>query len=55
MTPGQTCLGFQGMGTGCLAHWLPVFTVEGCFGAGKQDMKIFLSFDQAKTGQLDKQ
>jgi hypothetical protein len=32
-----------------------VFSVEGCFGARKQDMKTFLSFHQAKTGQLDKQ
>jgi hypothetical protein len=30
------------------------FTVKGCSGARKQDMKIFLSFNQAKTGQLDK-
>jgi hypothetical protein len=41
-------------------HWLPstlvaVFSVEGCFGARKQDMKFFLSFHQAKAGQLDKQ
>jgi hypothetical protein len=34
---------------------LPFLTVEGCFGARKQDIKIFLSFNQAKTGQLDKQ
>jgi hypothetical protein len=32
-----------------------IFSVEGCFGARKQDMKIFLSIHQAKTGQLDKQ
>jgi hypothetical protein len=43
-----------------IGHWLPrtlvaVFSVEGCFGARKQDMKIFLSFHHAKTGQLDKQ
>jgi hypothetical protein len=44
-----------GSDTGCHAHWLPFFSVEGCFGARKQDMKIFLSFHQAKTGQLDKQ
>jgi hypothetical protein len=37
------------MDTGCHAHWLPFFTVEGCFGARKQDMKIFLSFNQAKN------
>jgi hypothetical protein len=43
------------MDTGCHAHWLPFFSVEGCFGARKQDMNVFLSFHQAKTGQLDKQ
>jgi hypothetical protein len=32
-----------------------VFTGEGCFGARKKDVKIFLHFNQAKTGQLDKQ
>jgi hypothetical protein len=37
--------------TGCHAHWLPIFTVEGCFGARKQDIML----DQAKTSQLDKQ
>jgi hypothetical protein len=42
------------MDTGCHAHCLPFFSVEGCFGARKFDMKIFLSFRQAKTGQLDK-
>jgi hypothetical protein len=31
------------------AHWLPIFTVEGCFGARKQDMKFFISLQQAKT------
>jgi hypothetical protein len=41
--------------TGCHAHWLPLFSVEGCFGASKQVMKIFLSFHQAKNGRLDKQ
>jgi hypothetical protein len=34
---------------------LPIFTVEGCIGARKQGMKIFLYFDEAKTSQLDKQ
>jgi hypothetical protein len=43
------------MGTGCHAHWLPFFAVKGCFGARKQGMKLFLSLNQAKTGQLDKQ
>jgi hypothetical protein len=43
-----------------IGHWLPctlvaVFSGKGCFGARKQDIKFFLSFDQAKTGQLDKQ
>jgi hypothetical protein len=41
-------------------HWLPctlaaVFSVEGCFGASKQDKHFFLSFHQSKTGQLDRQ
>jgi hypothetical protein len=36
------------MHTGCR------FSVEGCFGARKQDMKIFISFHQANTGQLDR-
>jgi hypothetical protein len=35
------------MDTGCHAHWLPFFTVEGCFVARK-DMIIFLSFDKEK-------
>jgi hypothetical protein len=40
----------------CHAQWLPFFTIKGCLGARKQDMKIFLSFlNQAKTGQLDQQ
>jgi hypothetical protein len=39
--------------TGCHAHWLPFFTVEGCFSARKQDMNIFLN--PAKTNQLDMQ
>jgi hypothetical protein len=43
------------MDTGCHAHWLPIITVEGCFGAREQDMKILLALKQAKTGQLDKQ
>jgi hypothetical protein len=43
------------MGTGRHAHWLPIFTVEGCFGARKQEIIIFLSFDEAKPSQLDKQ
>jgi hypothetical protein len=34
---------------------LPIFTVEGCVGAIKQDMKKIISLDQAKTSQLDKQ
>jgi hypothetical protein len=36
------------MGTGCNAHWLPIFTVEGCLSARKQDMKNFLASKQAK-------
>jgi hypothetical protein len=40
--------------TGCRAHGFPIFTVEGCFGARKQDRKIFLSFNESKTSQLDK-
>jgi hypothetical protein len=43
------------MDTGCHAHWLPFFSVEGCFGARKPVMKIFLSFHHTKKGQLDKQ
>jgi hypothetical protein len=34
---------------------LPIFKIEGRFGARKQDMKNILSFDQAITSQLDKQ
>jgi hypothetical protein len=41
--------------SGCHAHWLPFFTVEGCFGARKQDIIFFLSFDEAKASQLDNQ
>jgi hypothetical protein len=38
-------------------HWLPctlvaVFSVEGCFGARKQDMKNSLSFHKAKMVSL---
>jgi hypothetical protein len=34
------------MDTGCHAHWLPFFTVEGCFGARKKGQIFFPLINQ---------